>query len=239
MIIYYIRHGDPNYELDCLTELGKKQAEALSKRLVKLHFDEIYVSPLGRAKETAKPTLEKLGMEATVLDFVGEDKSWKYFARKHDGEHMSWPYQCPEMFKYLNSPKIIALGNDWYKDEKLLPFNYEEGILYFKERVHKFMSNQGYEWDEDSNAYKCVKQNDKRIAIFAHEGNSRAFISALLNIPYPFPGLHYEFGHTCMIKIEMRPVGGDQNYCVPIIYSSAGNEHLYAEDVDMYFDYHV
>ena len=28
MIIYFVRHGHPDYKNDCLTELGKKQAEA-------------------------------------------------------------------------------------------------------------------------------------------------------------------------------------------------------------------
>lgn len=33
MLFYYIRHGDPIYDPDSLTPLGKRQAEALGKRL--------------------------------------------------------------------------------------------------------------------------------------------------------------------------------------------------------------
>ncbi len=33
MRIIFVRHGEPNYELDCLTETGKKQAEAAARRL--------------------------------------------------------------------------------------------------------------------------------------------------------------------------------------------------------------
>ena len=33
MKIYFVRHGDPNYRHDCLTELGHKQAQAAAKRL--------------------------------------------------------------------------------------------------------------------------------------------------------------------------------------------------------------
>ena len=45
MVIYFIRHGDPNYEDDCLTEKGVKQAELLAERVKNLKLDEVYFSP--------------------------------------------------------------------------------------------------------------------------------------------------------------------------------------------------
>ena len=33
MLLFLIRHGDPIYDPDSLTPLGKKQAEAVAKRL--------------------------------------------------------------------------------------------------------------------------------------------------------------------------------------------------------------
>ena len=54
MKIILVRHGDPDYEKDCLTELGHKQAKVVAQRLLKENIDEIYSSPLGRAKQTAE-----------------------------------------------------------------------------------------------------------------------------------------------------------------------------------------
>ena len=54
MRIILIRHGDPNYEKDCLTELGHKQAEAAANRLLSEGIDGIYSSPQGRAMQTAE-----------------------------------------------------------------------------------------------------------------------------------------------------------------------------------------
>ena len=48
MRLIFIRHGDPNYQLDTLTERGWKEAEALFERVKKWKVDEFYVSPLGR-----------------------------------------------------------------------------------------------------------------------------------------------------------------------------------------------
>ncbi len=72
MKIMIIRHGDPDYSIDSLTPKGWREAELLSERLVKENIDYFYCSPLGRAKDTAKPTLEKLGKEAEILDWLEE-----------------------------------------------------------------------------------------------------------------------------------------------------------------------
>ena len=34
MRLILVRHGDPDYALDCLTELGHRQAETVAKRLM-------------------------------------------------------------------------------------------------------------------------------------------------------------------------------------------------------------
>ena len=41
MLLYIVRHGDPNYELDCLTERGWLQAEAVGKRMVDAKINKI------------------------------------------------------------------------------------------------------------------------------------------------------------------------------------------------------
>ena len=53
MRIIFVRHGHPNYQLDCLTPLGKKQAEAAAKRLHEEKIDLVCASTKGRAMETA------------------------------------------------------------------------------------------------------------------------------------------------------------------------------------------
>ena len=53
MRIIFVRHGEPDYVHDCLTEKGKIQAAAAAERLRDEGIAEIYSSPLGRARETA------------------------------------------------------------------------------------------------------------------------------------------------------------------------------------------
>ena len=72
MILYYVRHGDPIYNPDGLTPLGKRQAEACARLLCRTGLDEIYSSTSQRAIDTATPTAEILKKEIKLLDFAHE-----------------------------------------------------------------------------------------------------------------------------------------------------------------------
>ena len=66
MVLYVIRHGDPDYKNDSLTELGIRQAELLGRRLQKSGITHVFSSPNGRAKMTAEPTCRRLGLEMEI-----------------------------------------------------------------------------------------------------------------------------------------------------------------------------
>ena len=67
MRLIFIRHGEPDYEHDSLTEKGWREADLLVPRLRKEDsIDTIYCSPLGRALDTAKATLAATGMEPVI-----------------------------------------------------------------------------------------------------------------------------------------------------------------------------
>ena len=76
MKILIIRHGEPDYSIDSLTEKGWREAEILADRLEKADVRDFYVSPMGRARATAKPTLERLHREAEVLDWLHEFRGY-------------------------------------------------------------------------------------------------------------------------------------------------------------------
>lgn len=59
-----------------LNEEGRRQAQALAERLARLpgevHICALYSSPLERARETAQPIAERLGLEIQVIEELGE-----------------------------------------------------------------------------------------------------------------------------------------------------------------------
>ena len=80
MRIIFVRHGHPNYELDCLTPLGHKHGEEVAERLRQEPIEKIYSSTCGRALETAEHIDRNfgLGVEGPTSDTVNSScsKSW-------------------------------------------------------------------------------------------------------------------------------------------------------------------
>lgn len=74
MRIIFIRHGDPDYVNDALTDKGIREAQLLSDRVVRWNTDQMdfYCSPLGRAKQTASYSLGRIGKTAVTHDWMQE-----------------------------------------------------------------------------------------------------------------------------------------------------------------------
>ena len=53
MRLLFVRHGDPDYKKDCLNEIGVREARALAALGPQIGWGTCFVSPLGRAQETA------------------------------------------------------------------------------------------------------------------------------------------------------------------------------------------
>ena len=71
MRLLFVRHGDPDYKNDCLNEIGRREARALAALGPRIDWGTSFVSPLGRAQETAAIVLGRAvpgahGVEAAV-----------------------------------------------------------------------------------------------------------------------------------------------------------------------------
>lgn len=72
MRLILIRHAEPDYVRDSLTEKGWREAELLSERVSGWDVTEFFCSPLGRAKDTASKTLKKMNRTAVTADWLSE-----------------------------------------------------------------------------------------------------------------------------------------------------------------------
>ena len=88
MLLYIIRHGDPDYTTDSLTPKGILQAEAVGKRLYEAGINKIFSSPMGRAKQTAEPACRLLGLDYTIEEWTHEIGQ-EMFATHPDGRFVS------------------------------------------------------------------------------------------------------------------------------------------------------
>ena len=214
MNLYIVRHGNPNYDNDCLTPLGHEQAEAAAEALEAIGIDEIYSSPMGRARETAKHLADRIGKPIAIEPWAHEVEA---YAKSADGR----PVQLVSIGgDLLRSPEIIAMGDDWPKHPR---FDGEASVRDVINEVEggmtDFMRRQGYVLEgERFRALDPAHPNEKNIALFCHAGVFLVITSYLLQIPQRVAWnalFMYTCGYTwCNIVTNPEGYGTARYYCV-------------------------
>lgn len=162
--IYLVRHGQTEWNLQKryqgsgdspLTELGIKQAKALSKKLNGIHFDAICCSPAGRAHTTAQIINADRNLEIAIInDFqeinVGKWEGCLYEKMKNDN---------PELYHgFWESPDLFILA-------------YGETFSDVAERVHTAF-------------LKIIEENTgKRILIVSHAVTLKSLLNKINGVP--------------------------------------------------------
>ena len=234
MILYYIRHGDPCYNPDSLTELGLKQAEALSKRLINSCIDEIYSSSSIRAIQTAMPTAKLYNKEIIQLEWAHESIAWEFFAKPVNEKSKTWIFRIPKYVEMFAKDEVYALRNNWYEYNGLDDESFKKGVKFYQEKVYDFLETLGYKYNCEKHGYDQVFENNKKIALFAHQGFFIAFLSTVLDIPYPLISLHFDMQHSGMTIIDFQNLNGT---IYPKVLQLSNDSHLYKENMATTYNY--
>ena len=72
MRIIFVRHGEPDYANDCLTEKGVRETKLLGEYLKNYDLGTVCVSPLGRARQTAEIAAGQYGYQLTTAWWLEE-----------------------------------------------------------------------------------------------------------------------------------------------------------------------
>jgi probable phosphoglycerate mutase len=197
MRIIFVRHGEPDYINDCITERGILQAKACAERLKDEGITEIYSSPCGRAKDTAQYTADMLGLKVNILDYMREIR-W-------GGEGIP-----DEGHVWTLGDKLLYEENfDFSKDDwKEHPYFKNNIALSCYEHVTNgidgFLESQGY--IHEGRRFKCVGGSDKTIALFSHGGSGGCALSHLLSIPFPYFCAVFPYDFTSITTLDFPVV---------------------------------
>ena len=179
MRIIFVRHGHPNYDLDCLTPLGHKHGAAVAERLKEEPIERIFSSTHGRAMETAEHIDENFHLGVEGLEFIREIK-WG----SADGSPV---YENGH--PWLNSDYLVEQGKD------LLNPDWRETEQYRNNRVvtsgdalakglDAWLSGFGY--TREGEYYRVGTAFRGTVAVVSHGGASSAALAHLFNLPFPF-----------------------------------------------------
>jgi len=226
MLLYIIRHGEPDYATDSLTENGKKQADALAERFCSHGLDEIFTSPLGRAIETAQPVCERLKLPYKIEEWMSEDKVFNELSAIDKYGERDWAFGC-------QNTKLI--DTDYTKDNWYTNPVFQSCIspLECYNRMAKssddFLERLGYK--RAGNIYKIMKRNEKRVAAFCHHGVSTVWLSNLLSIPPHIFWSSFDIHHTAVTIVEFK--NNKDGLTAPKCMCLADISHIYKSKVPL------
>ena len=178
MRIYLIRHADPDYENDDITQAGHAEAAALARRLASMPIKAIHTSPMGRAKATARYTAEAMGLEP-ILEPWTRELSGMRMQDERWGSLMAW--DMPGEAVRPESDRWLRPG--WSTAPPFSLPAIEESAAAVAKASDAFLASYGYEREGDR--YRIVRSNRDSIALFAHGGFGLTWLSHLLGLPLP------------------------------------------------------
>ena len=176
MRLIIIRHAEPDYEHDTITPKGRREAEILADHLSEIKADSVYVSPLGRARATAAPYLEKTGKTATVIDWLEEVPNRIDRPDDDTKKNIVWDWLPQDWTKEADFYDI----NKWAKDERLADGYVSEKYKEITDGFDSLLKDHGYV--RKGNIYLAERANTDTLLFFCHFGLQCVLLSRLFNI---------------------------------------------------------
>ena len=176
MRIYLIRHAEPSRFRDGITEKGRIEAEALSRRMEGIPVKDFYVSPLVRAQETAAPTLRRLNRTAETLPWLEEFHGMYTDPETGETRRVAWDL----MPKTWTAIPGIMHYETWLEDPLFDRGNIRQVWKETTDGVDELLGRYGYR--KDGPVWRCGRNIPDTIACFCHFGISMAVLGYLLEI---------------------------------------------------------
>ncbi len=143
MKLIFIRHAEPDYSIDSLTEKGFYEAQLLAKRTAGWKVTDFYCSPLGRAIRTSEPTLACHGRTAITCDWLQEFRVPVSSEGRPDGKTIPWDF----MPEYLNRYPELLDANRWMDTPVMKSGNVKEAYENVCRNFDALLEKYGYERD--------------------------------------------------------------------------------------------
>lgn len=203
MELVLIRHGEPEWVRDGLnvddpplTLRGHEQARRLADALADETFDEILVSPLVRARQTAAPLLERLGRDEVVAPWLEEIRNPMWHGTPAEKAEAAYREQRER------PPHQHWSGLDG-----------GEAVDSFQERIRLgaslFLSERGVERIDETLPIWHLTEPGARIALVAHAGTNSVALCHLLGLPAtPWEWERFVLQHASCTRVEAIGVGG-------------------------------
>lgn len=203
MWLTLVRHAEPAYIVDGrswtdppLTDRGREQATLLAKRVAEWDIDEIWVSTMVRARQTAEPVAEASGIEPMVMEWLCEIRN----PPEWDGSPVD---EIEELFATSQNRSIEEMWEGAPGGESFRDFHRRiTGGL-----ADTFARRGIHQTEGDFHLWEGV--DDRRVVIVAHGGTNALIIGKLLGVdPTPWEWDRFTHVHTGVSRLKSQPTAG-------------------------------
>lgn len=202
MELVLIRHAQPQWQRDGrsvvnppLTDLGQSQASRLAKALVGESFDEFYVSPLTRARQTAAPVWDVVGHGEAVEDWLEEirDPEW----------HGQPAEAAVKVFTEHRRQPAVNLWNGLPGGEPMVDF-----VARVRRGAAGFLAAHGVRLLPGELPVWQIDDPGRRLGFVAHAGTNSVIVCHLLGLtPTPWEWDRLVMRHASISRLVALPVG--------------------------------
>lgn len=204
MDLYLVRHGQPDWtpgrlarNNPDLTDLGREQAKRVAHRLSVLEgVDEMWVSSMSRAAQTAEAIAAELGLDPEVYDWLQEIQN----PPEWDGS------PAEEIDRLLERSNLRTMEEMWDG----LPGG--ESFREFHRRVvgglEGTLESHGiFPMQEEHRHLWDLYDPDKRVIVVAHAGSNAVILGHLLGLdPVPWEWERFRQPHTGVSRLTMTRI---------------------------------
>ncbi len=218
MRLYIIRHADPDYANNTITPAGHAEARALAERLEVERITHLHVSPLGRARDTARYAEERLGLKAEVEEWAQELS----LPKLDDPPSAAQPAFCLAG-ETVRRALPLPGRDDWRERGPLARAEYVQAFDAVRAASDAFLARYGYE--RDGGVYRVRERNAHRVAVICHGGFAVTWLAHLLEMPLPLMwcGFWLPSSSVTHIVMDERSPG----LAVPVCLRLGDTSHLY------------
>ena len=231
MLLYLIRHAEPIYNPDTLTEKGKMQAQALAKRLAVHGLTAVYSSPSGRAMETAKATCNMLGLGLNIEEWTREVDDRFSLIMPNGKKEFAFNVTNIEFLKNGGA----AMGENWHRAQIFDTIDAKEEYDKICEHSDEFLARCGYE--RQDGVYRITAANNDRIAVFCHGGLISLWLSHLLSVPPHLFMAGFGISHTGVTILDFA--NNEDGITAPYCLCMSDLSHIYKANLPLKFSNYI
>lgn len=178
MHLILIRHAEPDYARDNLTNRGKTEASLLAERIGQWKVDTIYCSPMGRAQATAAPILQALHQRSVTLPWLRE---FEHYLPNTPAGPQGKAWDIPLETRKENADYYDPVR--WKATPELassdIPFHYDQ----VSQELDRLLGEYGYFRTANGYAeYSDKENNPATLLCICHMGISCVLLSHLTGV---------------------------------------------------------